>query len=126
MLLPVVLALLGRGATALAGEAGLQAPATAKLNLTDPAALDEFERQWLARAQRIPTEVMLPCPVSCSKAGSDAAAWDLYPDAARMAVCNETVLFEMPIDTDVAPTALRVWYVLQESPPLSLPVPPGP
>ncbi|KAK3312003.1 hypothetical protein B0H66DRAFT_100717 [Apodospora peruviana] len=101
MLLSVVIALqlLGHGVAALTGE---------KVNLSDPASLDEFQRQWLSKASRVPTEALQPCPVSCSKVGSDPGRWDLYSDAARMAVCNQTVLFAMTVDTDLAPTALRV------------------
>lgn len=101
LLLPVIfpLALLGHGAAAL----------TASPDLTDVAALDEFQRQWMAKVQRVPSEALMRCPVSCSSVGAETGAWDLYPNAARMAVCNETVLFTMMLDTDLAPTALRVW-----------------
>ncbi|KAB5583051.1 hypothetical protein GE09DRAFT_1247143 [Coniochaeta sp. 2T2.1] len=97
MVSTVVFALLGTGVTAL----------TAKVNVSDAAALDSFQRQWLEKVERVP-EPLMRCPVLCSSAGSDTGAWDLYPDAARMAVCNETVLFSMMVDTDLAPAALRV------------------
>ncbi|KAK1833707.1 hypothetical protein QBC39DRAFT_254113 [Podospora conica] len=96
MLLPLILplALLGHGVAAQDG-----APA---------ANLDDYYRQWMERVTRVPTAAMMQCPASCSSAGSDTSAWDLYPDAARMAVCSEPVLFTMMVDTDAAPTALRV------------------
>lgn len=102
MLLAILLplALLGHGAAALTAP---------KPDLSDVAALEEFQRQWMAKVERVPTEALMRCPVSCSSAGAETGAWDLYPNAARMAVCNETVLFTMMVDTDLAPTALRVW-----------------
>ncbi|KAK4455350.1 hypothetical protein QBC34DRAFT_340767 [Podospora aff. communis PSN243] len=100
LLLPAVLGLLclGHAATAL----------SPKLDLSDAAVLEAFEREWMQTAQRVPTEALQPCPASCSTAGRDPGDWDLYPNAARMAVCNETVLFSMNVDTDLPPAALRV------------------
>lgn len=101
MLLPVVLTALG-----LLGPAAATTP---PFNLSDPAAIEEYRRQWMQSVERVPTEALVRCPVSCSIAGRDTGAWDLYPDAARMAVCNETVLFTTMINLERSP--FRVWYV---------------
>jgi len=81
----------------------------AKVDLSDHASLDEFERQWLETLERAPTAALLPCPASCSSAGPDLAGWDLYLTVERMAVCNETLLFNIAVHADSAPTAVRAW-----------------
>lgn len=84
-------------------------------DLSDPSVVETLEQQWLEATKRVSKEALNRCPVSCSSAGSDSVRWDLYPNVARMGVCNETVMFETAvfsgIDTDLTPAPLRVWYV---------------
>lgn len=133
MLLPVALALLGVKVPMVVAQgfeipqyfeiSGLpmdsesfpivDAAARPQPDLSDPKAVEKLEQQWLEAAQRIPTELINRCPVACSSAGSDSLKWDVYPHVARMAKCEKTVLFEMPvfseIKTDMTPVGLRVW-----------------
>ncbi|KAK0661204.1 hypothetical protein QBC41DRAFT_368572 [Cercophora samala] len=128
MLLPVALALLGVKVPMVAAQAfeisGLPIEAGSfpvvdsatrpQPDLSNPEVVERLEREWLKAARRVPTEAINPCPVACSSAGSDSLKWDVYPHVARMAKCEKTVLFEMPvfseIKTDLSPVGLRVWY----------------
>ncbi|KAK0726585.1 hypothetical protein B0T21DRAFT_422331 [Apiosordaria backusii] len=135
MLLPVALALLG-AKVPLAAAQGFEQPryfdasqlpaefqkfpvvdaaTRPQPDLSNTDVVEKLEQQWLEATKRIPTEAINPCPVSCSSAGSDPRKWDLYPNVARMALCEKTVLFDMAVfsevDTDLTPTALRVWYI---------------
>lgn len=68
---------------------------------------------WLATAQRASLDTRKRCPVPCSatKDNSSSAEWFLFPDAADLASCNETMLLNMAVKTTVedqiTPTAIR-------------------
>ncbi|KAI2782388.1 putative glycosyl hydrolase, family 18 [Daldinia loculata] len=68
---------------------------------------------WLATAQRASLDTRKKCPVSCSatKNSSSSTEWFLFPDAAELASCNETMLLNMVVKTtaedQTTPTAMR-------------------
>ncbi|KAI0882847.1 putative glycosyl hydrolase, family 18 [Annulohypoxylon maeteangense] len=56
---------------------------------------------WFATAQRASLDTSKKCPVSCSetKDSSSSTEWYLFPDAAELASCNETMLLNMAVKT---------------------------
>ncbi|RYP14424.1 hypothetical protein DL765_006367 [Monosporascus sp. GIB2] len=58
--------------------------------------------EWLAAAKRVSPDALKKCPVSCSKTGNNpsSAGWFLFPDAAKLASCNETMLLSMVVQTE--------------------------
>ncbi|XP_014561985.1 glycoside hydrolase family 18 protein [Bipolaris victoriae FI3] len=71
--------------------------------------------EWLAAAQRVSAEALKACPSSCSTASNknltSRAEWFLFPDATKLALCNETMLLDMvvksAINDDAAQTVVR-------------------
>ena len=58
--------------------------------------------------QAIPADAYKPCPVKCSEAGQDP--WFLFPEAADLASCKETMLLDLVVDVvddKETPTVLR-------------------
>ncbi|KAF1964362.1 hypothetical protein BU23DRAFT_63697 [Bimuria novae-zelandiae CBS 107.79] len=64
--------------------------------LTEDNSGDELD-EWLAKAQSFRPEAMRPCPIPCTgaKSGTSDSGWFLFPDATRLALCNETMLLSM-------------------------------
>ncbi|RYP66167.1 hypothetical protein DL771_007943 [Monosporascus sp. 5C6A] len=58
--------------------------------------------EWLAAAKRVSPDALKKCPVSCSKTGNNtsSAGWFLFPDAAKLASCNETMLLSMVVQRE--------------------------
>ncbi|KAJ5056167.1 hypothetical protein J3E72DRAFT_200340 [Bipolaris maydis] len=67
--------------------------------------------EWLAAAQRVSADALRACPSSCSTANNKNSEWFLYPDATKLALCNETMLLDMvvksAVDDDAARTVVR-------------------
>lgn len=67
--------------------------------LDDPAA-DALVREWEEANARTPAKPVL-CPAPCSESGTDPATWSVFPDAAHLALCNETLLFSVNVFTEI-------------------------
>ncbi|KAK3986863.1 glycoside hydrolase, subgroup, catalytic core [Cladorrhinum sp. PSN332] len=66
----------------------------------DDAAVDASLREWQEANARTPNKI-IPCPAACSESGSDPSTWSIYPDAARLALCNDTLLFSINVFTEI-------------------------
>ncbi|KAK4231442.1 glycoside hydrolase, subgroup, catalytic core [Podospora fimiseda] len=66
----------------------------------DDAADDALFAEWQEANARTPNKI-IPCPAACSESGSDPSTWSIYPDAARLALCNNTLLFSINVFTEI-------------------------
>ncbi|KAF4156615.1 hypothetical protein CNMCM6069_006513 [Aspergillus lentulus] len=59
--------------------------------------------EWLAANKRAPPSALKACPLSCHETGnsSSGAGWFLFPDASRLAACNETMLLDFVVQNEV-------------------------
>lgn len=59
--------------------------------------------EWLAATERMSPEALKPCPIFCSAAGNSSSTdgWFLFPDFTKLALCNETMLLSMAVQTEV-------------------------
>jgi hypothetical protein len=58
-------------------------------------------KEWLATSKREPAGALKKCPVSCNAAGNGSSdEWFLFPDATKLASCNETMLLNMVVQTE--------------------------
>ncbi|KAF2809813.1 putative glycosyl hydrolase, family 18 [Mytilinidion resinicola] len=57
--------------------------------------------EWLAAATRVSLEALKLCPISCGMTGNSTSrdGWFLFPDATKLAACNETMLLDMVVQT---------------------------
>lgn len=72
--------------------------------------VDEIDL-WLAEAQRVSSEALKACPVSCSgvKNNTSSAEWFLFPDVMKLASCNETMLLDMNVQAQAGePTSQSI------------------
>ncbi|GAQ05331.1 hypothetical protein ALT_2652 [Aspergillus lentulus] len=69
------------------------------IDARDDQGLDE----WLAANKRAPPSALKACPLSCHETDNSSlgAGWFLFPDASRLAACNETMLFNFVVQTEV-------------------------
>ncbi len=82
----------------LLAQQTLASPPSLVANLPRDGTPDDELNDWLATAQRVSPDLLKPCPVSCSSV-SDSSGWFLFPDASRLASCNETMLFSTVVQT---------------------------
>lgn len=72
-------------------------------NLLDPSnepVLQNSLKEFEDAIERSPDHLLKACPSSCSDLGSPSQ-WFVYPDAARLALCNETMLLEFSVSKDL-------------------------
>ncbi|KAK4161332.1 glycoside hydrolase, subgroup, catalytic core [Cladorrhinum sp. PSN259] len=68
--------------------------------VVNDAAEEALLREWQEANARVPNK-FIPCPAACSESGSDPSTWSVYPDAARLALCNDTLLFSINVFTEI-------------------------
>ncbi|KFZ10472.1 hypothetical protein V501_05180 [Pseudogymnoascus sp. VKM F-4519 (FW-2642)] len=59
-------------------------------------------KEWLAASTRVPPSALKRCPVSCSETGDSSSSneWFLFPDPTKLALCNETMLLNIIVQTE--------------------------
>lgn len=66
-----------------------------------PEVFDSLLADWKGQIKRFTPQVSSLCPVACSDAGPDPAAWTLYSNMDRLRACNETLVFDFAIFTKI-------------------------
>ncbi|KAF7128464.1 hypothetical protein CNMCM5793_003194 [Aspergillus hiratsukae] len=92
--------ILAAGASAAHSDSHLHTPPQADAsNAIDTQDLDE----WLAATKRASPRALTACPSSCRETGnsSSGTGWFLFPDAASLAACNETMLLDLAVQNEV-------------------------
>ncbi|KAI8160931.1 putative glycosyl hydrolase, family 18 [Colletotrichum sp. SAR 10_70] len=79
----------------------IPADAVDQPDLSDPQVADLVLQQWQEANDRAPASLLKPCPISCTEAGTDPEGWHVYEDAARVALCNDTMLLDFAIYTQI-------------------------
>jgi hypothetical protein len=82
-------------------ELGVQVVAAdpaARPNFADPNIMDRALQEWKAASKRTSASLLKACPTSCSEAGiSSPEQWYMYPSAARLSRCNETMFLDFSL-----------------------------